>query len=75
VRLNIPLYKKMKNIYQYLEREKCNPFKSFFLTNKLKERAQFSEEREIKEIKEEFRKDKQGNYVILCYEDKTKSGP
>ena len=29
----------------------------------------------MKEIKEQFRKDKQGNYVILCYEDKTKVIP
>jgi len=41
----------------------------------LKERAQFGEEKEVKEIKEQFRKDKQGNYVILCYEDKTKVIP
>jgi hypothetical protein len=48
IKINIPTYKKVKHIYQFLEKAKTNPFKSFFITNKLKERPQFNLEKEIK---------------------------
>jgi len=52
----------------YISTNKANPFRYFFLTNKLKEKPQFAASKELREIKEQCKKDKDGNYVLLCYE-------
>lgn len=59
--------KQVKDIYKYLTEYKNNPFKSFFITNKIKEKPQFNDDKLVKDIKEEFKKDKNNNYIILCY--------
>jgi hypothetical protein len=62
--------KKIKHLYDFLRDYKANPFREFFLTNKIKEKPQFSDEKALRDIKDQFRKDKNNNYVILCYEEK-----
>jgi hypothetical protein len=70
VNLLIPSHKKLKDLMQFLSIQTSNPFCNFFLTNKLKEKPQFTLEKDLKEIKDECKKDKDGNFVLLCYQEK-----
>ena len=63
----IPADKKFKHLIEFLTRHPQNPFPHFFLTNKIKEKPQFTEEKDIKDVREECKKDDEGNYVMLCY--------
>jgi hypothetical protein len=38
LRLSIPPYKQMKDIHNFLRRDKSTPFRKFFLTHRPKER-------------------------------------
>jgi hypothetical protein len=48
LRLSIPPYKQMKDIYSFLYKEKSNPFRRFFLAHRPKERLLFKEELEMR---------------------------
>lgn len=74
VSLLIPSYKRVKHLYEFLLGAKANPFRSFFLTNKIKEKPQFTDDKYLWELKEECKKDKDDHFVLLCYEDKKKGG-
>lgn len=45
LKLHVPQNKTVRHLYEYLRSYKGNPFKSFFLTNKIKEKPQFSEDK------------------------------
>lgn len=38
----VPSDKKVKHLYEFLQGVKGNPFRSYFLTNKIKEKPQFT---------------------------------
>ena len=63
----VPSDKKIKHLADFLKTVKVNPFRNFFLTNKIKEKPQFTLDKDLRELKEECKKDKEGHYVLLCY--------
>ena len=65
----VPSDKKVKHLNEFLLNAKNIPFRSFVLTNNIKEKPQFTEDKDLRELKEECRKDREGNYVLLCYQE------
>ena len=44
----VPTDKKVRHLIDFLTKVKTNPFRSFFLTNKIKEKPQFTLEKDLK---------------------------
>lgn len=69
ITIMVPSDKKVKHLNEFLQNARNIPFKTFFLTNKIKEKPQFTDDKDLRELKEECRKDREGNYVLLCYQE------
>ena len=50
--LFVPAHAKVKDLIFFLQINQCTPWNHFFLTNKLKEKPQFTLEKELKDIRD-----------------------